>query len=103
MAIDWDALLLGFSFGVPVSMLFFAGLAWGMRRALRSARPGVLLLLSSACRIAVLLAVGFRVTAAGDNAWPLVGYALAFLLVRLAVVIWVRAARIPAIPGQEGA
>ena len=84
MAIDWDALLLGFSFGVPVSMLFFTGLAWGMRRA-------------------VLLAVGFRVTAAGDNAWPLVGYALAFLLVRLAVVIWVRAAPIPAIPGQEGA
>ncbi len=103
MAIDWDALLLGFSVGVPVSVLFFAGLAWGMRLALRSARPGALLVLSFAGRITLLLAVGFRVTAAGVNAWPLAGYALAFLLVRLAVVIWARATRIPARPQQEGA
>ena len=103
MVVDWEAVLLGFSFGVPVSVLFFAGLAWGMRLALRSARPGVLLLLSSLCRIAMLLAVGFWVTASGDNAWPLAGYALAFFLVRLVAVLWAQPARIPAIPEQEGA
>lgn len=101
MAVDWDAVLLGFSCGVPVSVLFFVGLAWGMRLALRSARPGVLLVLSFACRVTVLLAVGFWLTAARVDAWPLAGYVLAFLLVRLTIVLWVRVARIPAIPGQE--
>lgn len=103
MVVDWQAVLLGFSFGVPVSVLFFVGLAWGMRLALRSARPGVLLLLSSLCRIAVLLAVGFWVNASADNAWPLAGCALAFFLVRLVAVRWAQPAGIPAIPEQGGA
>lgn len=103
MVVDWGAMLLGFSFGVPVSVLFFVGLAWGMRLALRSTRPGAWLLLSFMCRIAVLLTVGFWLTATGDNAWPLAGYALAFFLVRLVAVLWARTARIPAITKQEGA
>ncbi len=98
MVIDWESLLLGFCLGVPASALFFAGLAWGMRQALRSTRPGVWLLLSFICRIAVLLTVGFWVTATGDNAWPLAGYVLAFFLVRLVAILWARTARIPVIP-----
>ena len=103
MVIDWGAVLLGFSIGVPVSLVFFAGLAWGTRRTLRSTRPGVLLIFSSACRIAMLLAVSFWVTTSGANAWPLAGYALAFFLVRLAAVLWANASRAPGLPEQVGA
>lgn len=103
MIMDWGAVLLGFSIGVPVSLVFFSGLAWGMRRALRSARPGVLLLLSSACRIALLLAVSFWVATSGANAWPLAGYMLAFFLVRLAAVLWANASRASGVAEQVGA
>ena len=103
MDVDWGAVLLGFSVGVPLSLLFFLGLAWGMRLALRSRQAGVLLLLSAACRIALLLAVGFWVATSGDNAWPLAGYALAFFLVRLLVVLWTNTARLPGTVEQEDA
>ncbi|HNP37567.1 MAG TPA: ATP synthase subunit I [Woeseiaceae bacterium] len=101
MVIDWAAALLGFSVGVPASLLFFAGLAWGVRRALRSTRPGALLLLSFLCRVALLLAAGFWLVSSRDSAWPLAGYALAFFLVRIAAVLWVRTARILASANQE--
>ena len=39
---DWSAMLLGLAVGMPVSVLFFVGLAWGMRLA------GLALLLTSA-------------------------------------------------------
>jgi F1F0 ATPase subunit 2 len=93
MAIEWHAVLLGFALGAPVSVMFFAGLAWGIKAAQRSARPGILLLLSSLCRIGVLMAVGFWITAAQDTGWRLAGFALAFFLVRLVAVYWVRADR----------
>ena len=100
---DWSALLLGLAAGVPVSVLFFVGLAWGMRLALRSRQPGRLLLLSAACRIAVLLAIGFWITTSSPNAWPLAGYALAFFLVRLAAVFRARLAPRPPQPEKKGA
>ena len=100
---DWSAMLLGLAVGMPVSVLFFVGLAWGMRLALRSRRPGGLLLLSAACRIVLLLAIGFWITTSSSNAWPLAGYALAFFLVRLVAVS--RARRVPMAtpPGQGSA
>ena len=106
ISMDWDALLRGFLWGLPVSALFFAGLAWGMRLALRSTQPASLLLLSSALRIAALLGVGYWVSAAASKAWPLAGYALAFFLVRVLAVA--RARRVPnpgssAAPEQGGA
>ena len=106
MSMDWDALLRGFLWGLPVSLLFFAGLAWGMRLALRSTQPASLLLLSATCRIAALLGVGYWVSAAASNAWPLACYALAFFLVRVLAVA--RARRVPnpgssAAPEQGGA
>lgn len=103
MVVDWESVLLGVSLGVPVSVLFFAGLAWSVRQAMRSTRPGALLLLSFVCRMTMLLGVGFWLTTGGDNAWPLAGYALAFFLVRLIVVLWAKSARLPDIPKQEGA
>ena len=86
--------------------LLSAGLAWGMRLALRSTQPTMLLLLSAALRLAALLGVGYWVSAAASKAWPLAGYALAFFLVRVLAVA--RARRVPnpgssAAPEQGGA
>ena len=100
---DWSAILLGFAVGVPVSVLFFVGLAWGMRLALRSRQPSSLLLLSAACRIAVLLAIGFWIATSSPNAWPLAGYALAFFLVRLVAIFRARWAPISVQPEKKGA
>ena len=100
---DWNAMLLGLAVGIPVSVLFFVGLAWGMRLALRSHRPGSVLLVSAVCRIAVLLAIGFWITTSRPNAWPLVGYALAFLLVRMAAIFRARLAPMATPPKQGDA
>ena len=100
---DWNAMLLGLAVGVPVSVLFFVGLAWGMRLALRSHRPGSLLLLSAVCRIAMLLAIGFWITTSSPNAWPLAGYALAFFLVRMVAIFRARCAPMATPPEQGGA
>lgn len=100
MVVDWKALLFGFSLGVPVGLLFFAGLAWGMRLALRSTRPGALLLLSSVCRIAVLLAGAFWMTF-GDTLWPLAGYVLAFFLARVIAVAWARAVPVSTVSARQ--
>lgn len=100
---DWNAVLMGFAAGVLVSVLFFGGLAWGMQLALRSRRPGGLLLLSAACRIAMLLGIGFWITTSTQNAWPMAGYALAFFLVRLAAVFRARWTTVAARHEQKGA
>lgn len=101
LQIDWHAVLLGFGVGVPVSALFFAGLAVGMRLALRSRQPAGLLLLSAVCRIALLLLIGFWITTAGSSAWPLAGYAVAFFAVRLIAVGYARWAP-PISPSEQG-
>jgi F1F0 ATPase subunit 2 len=101
MVADFGAVLLGVAVGVPVSLLFFAGLAWGMRLALRATQPEAWLLLSAACRIALLLGVGSWLAASGINTWSLAGYALAFFLVRLIAVRWAKAGQISAIAEQE--
>ncbi|WP_252737759.1 MULTISPECIES: ATP synthase subunit I [Marinobacter] len=101
--VDWPAVLLGFSFGLPFSALFFIGLAWGMRRALSSDQPGLWLMASSFCRIAVLLSVGFLVTAYAGSNWAIAGYGLAFFLTRLVAVLWARINKAPATATQEGA
>lgn len=92
MIIDGVSLLLGFSLGAFLSGLFFAGLAWGMQIALRSSRPVAILLLSSIFRVSLLLAAGFWVVAACGNAWPGIGFALAFFLVRLLATFWAHSA-----------
>lgn len=78
---DWTAVALGMAIGAATSVMFFAGLALGMRIALRSSRPIVLLTLSAAIRISVLLGIGWLVVVQGGP-WSLVGYAAAFLMVR---------------------
>jgi predicted small integral membrane protein len=81
-AIDWNTVLAGTAVGVLMSALYFAGLAFGMRRALLSANPVTLLTLSAAFRMAVLLAAAwFVVWQAGP--WSGLGFAAAFLVTRL--------------------
>jgi len=90
IALDWTTFGLGAGFGLVMGAVFFAGLAYGMRFALRQAHPTPVLLLSAAVRIAILLAVGWWVAAQGAVA--LAGFALAFLVLRIGVSTFVRPA-----------
>lgn len=87
---DGQAMLLGLLLGLPVSAFFFAGLAWGMRRALRARHPAPLLLLSFLLRAGVLLGAGLWLTGVAQPLSALPAYMLAFLLVRTAALRWAR-------------
>ncbi|WP_323005759.1 ATP synthase subunit I [Pseudorhodobacter sp.] len=93
--LDWANLGFGAALGAVAAGLFFAGLAWSMRLALRAARPMPVLLISAALRIAALLAVGWLV--AGQGVWAFLGFALAFFLIRLGAISLAR------LPGDQGA
>ncbi len=84
IVIDWAELAAGLAIGAAISAFYFAGLAFGVRIALVSARPTATLMLSAALRIVLLLAIGWVVSQAGT--WAFIGYALAFLIVRLVAV-----------------
>jgi hypothetical protein len=89
MTFDWIALALGAAAGAVTAALFFAGLALGMRLALRASRPTATLLASSTLRIAGLLAAGWLVAGQGGAA-ALAGFALAFLVVRTLAIALAR-------------
>lgn len=82
--IDWALLGSGAAAGAVASSLFFAGLAWGMRLALRSGRSTLVLLVSASIRIALLLGVGTLVAAQG--ALALAGFAVAFMVMRFGIL-----------------
>lgn len=88
IGIDWAALTTGLTIGAAISAFYFAGLAFGMRIALGAARPTATLMLSAALRIVLLLAVGWAIAQIGT--WAFVGFALAFLIVRLVAVNFLR-------------
>lgn len=101
--INTSAILLGFTVGLPMSVLFFLGLNWGMRRALASEHPGRLLMLSFFGRLVLLLGVAFGLTSLTSTLWSLGGYMLAFSLVRVFAVFSARLNRRTAISAkQEG-
>jgi len=82
IVIDWSALVLGGASGIVMGAFYFIGLALGMRLALRSVSPVKLLTLSATLRIAALLGVGWVVIGQGGP-WAALGYAIAFLAVRI--------------------
>jgi F1F0 ATPase subunit 2 len=82
-ALDYGMIALGLGAGALAGALYFAGLAFGLRLALRRARPVAVLLPSAAVRIALLLAAGAWIAGLGLAA--LAGFALGFLAVRLVV------------------
>ena len=101
--INSSAIVLGFLVGLPVSVLFFWGLNWGMRLALASTHPGRLLLLSFIVRLVVLLGVGFALTTLSQTLWSLAGYMLAFFLARIFAVLRAQIKRSATETQQEGA
>lgn len=84
MTPDIGLMLFGMAVGTVVSAVFFAGLGYGVRLALRSARPTVVLLLSAALRIGAFL--GCLWVTAQSGLWATLGFALAFLVVRLIAI-----------------
>lgn len=82
--IDWQTLMFGLAAGAVASTVFFGGLAFGMRLALRRTRTSAILLLSAVLRITLLLGVGWFVARSGN--WAFLGYVASFLLVRLIAV-----------------
>ncbi|MGO4906705.1 ATP synthase subunit AtpR [Pseudorhodobacter sp. W20_MBD10_FR17] len=89
IAIDWTAVMIGAGIGGVVSGAFFAGLALGMRLALRSAATVKVLAISAALRIAVLLAVGWAVVALGGP-WAGLGYGVVFVAARFVATTYMR-------------
>lgn len=79
---DGRALLIGLMLGLPASVLYFTGLAWGLRRALHARRTGLVLLLSFVVRAALLLGLAVWALRLAQPEWVLLGYLAAFVLVR---------------------
>lgn len=98
--IDTHALLLGFVVGLPVSVLFFLGLWWGMRRALASTQPALILAASFLGRATLLLGAGLWLARAVHPLWAPAGFLLAFVLARMLGVRRVRRVRQAPAPGQ---
>lgn len=90
-SIDWSLFVTGLTIGVIASAVFFAGLGWGMRLALRTARPMAVLLPSAVLRIALLLIVGWWVATLGATA--MLGFALGFVVLRTVLVAVLRPSR----------
>lgn len=84
--LDWPALLLGMLLGLGISGLFFWGLSVGIRRALGAQHPAGTLLVSFLLRMTLLLGIGFALAALSASLWPLIGYVLAFFVVRWQVI-----------------
>lgn len=80
--IPWLAVLRGLGLGALASGVFFAGLAWGLQRALRARQPALVLLPSFLLRAALLLGAGWWLTLQRHPAWSLPAYVLAFFIVR---------------------
>lgn len=87
---NWLDFASGLALGVVASGLFFAGLGLGVRLAMGSRWPGLLLLVSAGLRIALLLLIGWG--AAKIGVWSLAGFAAGFLVVRFLTIASVRTA-----------
>lgn len=79
----------GLALGAAISALYFAGLAYGMRIALRSGSPIRILSISAALRILMLLGAGWFVTTQ-YGPWAFVGYGSAFFIARFAATTMAR-------------
>ncbi|MFP7571386.1 ATP synthase subunit AtpR [Marivita sp. S2033] len=91
IVLDWTLVGLGAAAGAVAAALFFAGLAYGLRLALRSDHATPVLLLSAAVRIAALLGVGWLVAGQGPSA--LAGFVVAFLATRFGILVIARLPR----------
>lgn len=88
IALDWTLVVPGLLAGAVAAALFLAGLALGIRFALRRQRPALGLFVSAALRMAALLGLGWWVSGMGIQA--LAAFALGFLVTRTLVLAVVR-------------
>ncbi|MDF1669290.1 MAG: ATP synthase subunit AtpR [Roseovarius sp.] len=86
IAVDWIALALGGVAGVFMSIVFFAGLAFGMQRALQADYVIKTLALSAVIRIAAFLGIGWLVVMQAGP-WAFAGYGAAFFTCRRIVIL----------------
>lgn len=87
--VDWTAVMLGLAVGTAISAIFFMGLAFGMRLALRTQNPIRILTFSAALRIVALLGIGWIVLEQGGP-WASLSYGIAFFVVRFIVTTFAR-------------
>lgn len=85
ISFDWTTFGLGIFAGSAVGVLFFSGLALGIRLAMRTSRPTPFLMLSAMFRIVALLGVCWLVANQGGGLM-LTGFALAFVIVRFVAI-----------------
>ena len=78
---EWTQIMIGICAGTAISALYFAGLAYGMRIALRTTSPIRILSISATLRMVMLLGAGWVVTTQ-SGPWAFVGYGAAFFVVR---------------------
>lgn len=88
--IDLTALMLAALVGLPVSLVFFWGLAVGMRKALGSSKPALWLFISFMLRASWLVVFALLLIRWLEPLSALLGLLLAFVVVRMASVRWVR-------------
>ncbi len=100
--INFSAIVIGVAAGLPMAVLFFWGLNWGMRQALASNNPAGVLMLSFMLRMLALLGVGLALTRLSGTLWALAGYMLAFLGVRIVAVVRAKISPEPHLGKQEG-
>ena len=86
---NWAGLLIGMLAGGVFAALFFAGLAWGMKLALRRTNPIAILLPSAVLRIAVVIAGGWAV-AVWVGTVAAVSFAVAFIVFRTVLLAWMQ-------------
>lgn len=84
--IEINPLLIAFGVGLPVSALFFLGLALGMRKALASTSPALWLFGSFVLRSLWVVLAAYLLIQWLHPLSALVGFTLAFMLVRLVSV-----------------
>jgi hypothetical protein len=87
--VDWTAGILGLAVGTAMGAVFFMGLAFGMRLALRTQNPIGILTFSAALRIAALLGIGWIVMEQGGP-WAALGYGIAFFGARFIATTFAR-------------
>ena len=92
---DTGALLLAFVAGGLLGTLFFVGLWWSIRRALKSPRPALWLLGSGALRLGLAL-VGFYLVG-GTHVGRLLACLVGFVVARLVVMRIVGRAPVPGV------
>ena len=90
IVVDWGAVAFGITIGTGMSAVFFAGLGFGMRLALRTARPVNILVLSAFVRIAALLGAVWGI-AQFAGPFALIGFTITFFVTRTIVMTIARA------------